>query len=313
MSDEKCFFCNNAANPQTLPNYDSVKYNCKYCGEYILDTMYGDDFKAGEDKFKIACVLNERRLRGAKGIAFDDKTDLENEVLGLPRISAEDILNEFPQKASEFLNRTLLNLSRLVAKPFDPIDIDIMKPDRYHFFASNVPECRTFLQELDRQELIRMSSQIRAGRGSFFLTAKCHEIVEALEHAVIDSKQAFIAMWFDASMDSYYDDGIAPAIKDAGYSPLKINMKEYNGDVCDEIIADINRSKFIVSDFTGERGGVYFEAGYAMGKGKEVIFTVHEDKIKDLHFDTEHYNHITYKTPEELYKKLLNRIRATIV
>jgi hypothetical protein len=50
-----------------------------------------------------------------------------------------------------------------------------------------------------------------------------------------------------------------------------------------------------------------------MGQGKAVIFTVKEDDVKDLHFDTRQYNHIVYKSPEELYEKLYNRIRATIV
>src|SRR5712672_2679134 len=33
----------------------------------------------------------------------------------------------------------------------------------------------------------------------------------------------------------------------------------------DEIISQIRRSKFLIADFTGRRGGVYFEAGLAMG------------------------------------------------
>jgi len=35
--------------------------------------------------------------------------------------------------------------------------------------------------------------------------------------------------------------------------------------------------RFIVADFTGQRGGVYFEAGYALGLRKPVIWTCKRD------------------------------------
>ena len=58
--------------------------------------------------------------------------------------------------------------------------------------------------------------------------------------------------------------------------------------------------------------GVYFEAGFAQGLGLKVIWTCHEDHVKDLHFDTRQENHITWENPEDLREKLKNRIRAVI-
>jgi hypothetical protein len=53
----------------------------------------------------------------------------------------------------------------------------------------------------------------------------------------------------------------------------------------------------------------------AQGLGREVIFTVREEDVEQLklHFDTRQYNHIVYDSPEDLHKKLYNRICATIV
>jgi len=67
-----------------------------------------------------------------------------------------------------------------------------------------------------------------------------------------------------------------------------------------------------VCDFTGHRGSVYFEAGFAMGLGKPIIWSCRKDYFKDCQFDTRQYNHIEWENAEELYKKLLNRIQATI-
>jgi len=130
------------------------------------------------------------------------------------------------------------------------------------------------------------------------------------------SKQVFIAMWFDESMQAAYDMGIKPAILESGYEPLRIDRKEHNNKIDDEIIAEIRRSRFLVADFTqgqtGARGGVYYEAGFAHGLNVPVIFTCKEDAIDNVHFDTRQYNHITWKTPVELQTRIAQRISATI-
>lgn len=148
-----------------------------------------------------------------------------------------------------------------------------------------------------------------------------------LEHAELggaDTRQAFVAMWFDPSLTEAYDNGIAEAIRDAGFAPFRIDRKEHNNKIDDEIVAEIRRSRFVVADFTcgliGEdekqqavaRGGVYYEAGFAQGLGTPVIWTVRSDCIDHVHFDTRQFAHIVWDTPEDLRKKLLNRIRASI-
>lgn len=130
----------------------------------------------------------------------------------------------------------------------------------------------------------------------------------------VDLAQAFVAMWFDPSMDDAYSQGIQPAIEEAGYKALRIDQKLHNNKIDDEIIAEIRRSKFLVADFThgrdGARGGVYYEAGFAHGLGLKVIFTCQKDAIEEVHFDTNHYNHVVWATPEELHKGVKDRILA---
>lgn len=137
-----------------------------------------------------------------------------------------------------------------------------------------------------------------------------------LEKIAVDSKQAFVAMWFDDSMKTAYESGVALAIDDAGYEPLRIDRKEHVNKIDDEIIAEIRRSRFLVADFThgdsGARGGVYYEAGFAHGLNVPVIFTCREDSISKVHFDTRQYNHITWKSPQELRIRLARRIAAVI-
>ena len=157
-----------------------------------------------------------------------------------------------------------------------------------------------------------------------FLTPTGVQRLEELETKTVNSEQAFVAMWFDESVNQAYERGIEPAIRDSGYKPLRIDKKEHNNKIDDEIIAEIRRSRFVVCDFTcgliehdGKqiaipRGGVYYEAGFAQGLGIPVIWICHTDHIEHVHFDTRQFNHITWSTPEELCEKLRNRIGAVI-
>ena len=131
-----------------------------------------------------------------------------------------------------------------------------------------------------------------------------------------DSSQVFVAMWFHETTESAYSQGIELAVRDAGYRPLRIDRKEHVNKIEDEIVAEIRRSRFIVADFTqghdGARGGVYYEAGFAHGLGLPVILSCRRDCLDELHFDTNHYNHIVWDNPGELREKLKNRILAVI-
>ena len=129
-----------------------------------------------------------------------------------------------------------------------------------------------------------------------------------------NSSTGFVAMWFAPSMNVVWEQAFYPAIKRAGYSPLRIDKKEHNNKIDDEIMASIRGARFIIADFTGERGGVYFEAGFANGLGKPVIWTVRHEWLEKLHFDTRQFNHITWtdNNLKDLQDALTLRIEATI-
>lgn len=174
------------------------------------------------------------------------------------------------------------------------------------------------------------ASQYKKFSGGFFsLTFEGHKEVERLQTVIGQSEQAFVAMWFGSHMNDAYEKGFLPAIEDTGYRAMRIDRKEHNNKIDDEIIAEIRRSKFLIADFTSDlvtqvelprlstdeaiaRGGVYFEAGFAKGLGKEVIWTVRSDLIELVHFDTRQFAHIVWRDHEDLRKKLAARISATM-
>ncbi len=123
----------------------------------------------------------------------------------------------------------------------------------------------------------------------------------------------FIAMWFDPSMNEAFEQGFDPAVRDSGFKPVRIDRVEHNNAITDEIMAGIRGAEFTVADFTGHRAGVYYEAGFARGLGRHVVYCCREDSFNERHFDTSVINHVVWKNPAELRKKLGDRIKATIL
>ena len=60
--------------------------------------------------------------------------------------------------------------------------------------------------------------------------------------------RAYVAMWFNPSMAEIFDKCIEPGVNSAGYKALRIDRKEHNNKIDDEIIAEIRRSRFLIAD-----------------------------------------------------------------
>ena len=78
----------------------------------------------------------------------------------------------------------------------------------------------------------------------------------------------------------------------------------------DEIIGQIKRSRFMVAGFTGQRSGIYFEAGMMLGLGRTVIWMCKKSELNQVHFDTRQYNFIDYENVTDAKKRLYDRIIA---
>lgn len=165
-------------------------------------------------------------------------------------------------------------------------------------------------------DALEVEKLVERGSAGLQITPRGYARIDNLTTEQVEFHQAFVAMWFNPATDEPYTLGIAPAVIETGYKPLRIDKKEHNNKIDDEIIAEIRRSRFLIADFTSERdkprGGVYFEAGFAKGLNIPVIWTCRSDLIDQVHFDTRQFAHITWNDPADLQQQLRNRILATI-
>ena len=171
---------------------------------------------------------------------------------------------------------------------------------------------RTFL--LDEVGYIGFSEAMGGNFLNIQITPRGYEFLESLKHNNTNSQIGFCAMWFNKDVLPIWTNAIQPAIVNAGYDAKRIDTHEHNNRIDDEIIAMIRRSKFMIADFTGQRGGVYFEAGFALGLGLQVIWTCEKSELENNHFDTRQYNFVTWEEGklDEFKANLQNRIEATL-
>ena len=251
---------------------------------------------------------------------------IEQRRLGVdcPKIFSTDV-DEIEQRRSLSVHQRADNLLRYIQKQTPKIGIPfgchIHKTDPFFMGtlawseSTKSEEVLYLANSLEMQGWLSPEHQALGYLG-YGITVEGYTYLAEIDHAVTDSLQAFVAMWFDESMDEVWEKGLRPAIRDAGYKALRIDRKEHLNKIDDEIIAELRRSRFLVADFTqgetGPRAGVYYEAGFAYGLNVPVVFTCRKDTLKNIHFDTRQYPHIVWETLEELRDSLTKRISAVL-
>lgn len=269
--------------------------DCPHCGKCHLSLTVVAEIGA-----------NPRRANEWKRVGFWVR---EQNVLGLvPEIKSADLIQIVatpPPLISERLDRLLIELVRdsegvgFRVKAFEPKFMAIAH-------ANQQGELVRLVRALAEAKYVSHTE----GSGDVVVEVPGYIQVESLMRRRPDSRQVFVAMWFDERMVPIYEQGIAPGIIASGMTPLMINRKEHVERIDDQIMLEIRKSRFVVADFTGHRSGVYFEAGFAIGLGIPVVWTCRKDELNTLHFDIRQYNMIDWQTPDELRLRLAARLEA---
>lgn len=131
--------------------------------------------------------------------------------------------------------------------------------------------------------------------------------------------QIFVAMRFSDDLKTFYNDGYKTVIQSLNYSAMRIDEKDFTGSIISEITKEIPNSVALIADLTGNRGGVYYEAGIARGLQLckhpiELVLTCHKEFFDNekVHFDVSGDNILLYNNVEDLVAKLTKRLRVVL-
>ena len=312
MSDEKmkCVICGEEATLEQPLKWFGTTNKCSKCGTISFELSAEKFLESSQGtKFKACLFYYFMHYKKKDNKYLIVKNPIEKE--GWNVITIQEIMNLYPKDISERIDKVLLNFSVLSKGLGNKIDFSNRSMLLKVVFAENDDELEFLFKTLEALGYINEpSSDTLSEPLSFQIQYRGWERIDEIQKENKTKNQGFIAMWFDSEMNEVKL-SIEKAIERAGYMPMIINEKEHNNQIVPGILYEIRNSDFLVADLTENRGGVYYEAGYAFGQGKEVIITVDETK-DEPHFDVAQKNQVRYKTPEELEERLYKRIISTV-
>ena len=275
---------------------DITRVDCRTCGDYLITgSLLASPFPLPEnERYRFSFWSKRRQLESRSPVPLSGST-------------IDAILAQLPKpETHEKTDILLVSLTLLHPEPGKYFKLDELR-ERSLACARNDSEFQYFVRCLIKR------GDMSSSPPGLEITGPGWERAAMLSaEATPTSKTAFVALWFMEEMLELWKSVFAPTIKRAGFEPRLANDPAHNEQIDARIIAELKQCRFVVADVTGARTGVYFEAGYALGLGRPVIWTCRRDRAEDMHFDTRQYNHILWDSPEKLSDQLYYRIVATI-
>jgi nucleoside 2-deoxyribosyltransferase len=339
METFHCLFCEKQYALEDPSHGSKRQFVCARCGYVSLTEEAADDFEgekfSASDKLAISITLRNNWERTGRKITPSKMLTLDDFHLMVKQFR--------PLSPIEKMDYALIQFEKLSKHVGSPLSID-HENDYPLYYCSEPRELSAVCHLLEQSGFIERTGPQQAWDS---ITAGGYQRLREIASPTRMSRQCFVAMWFAPDMEDVYEKAIKPAIEfvepgenEARFRAVKIDNVEHTNDINDEIIAQIRRSRFMVCDLTGYRGGVYFEAGFAYGLGLDVVYTCRNDWSKEeiltdasgnevkalfdgkrnevpikkegIHFDLAHRNRIEWEPGKlgEFRMKLETRIKA---
>lgn len=103
------------------------------------------------------------------------------------------------------------------------------------------------------------------------------EVMRELRESLRRTNELFVVMALRPEVNQFFDNVVAPAAAAVGLDPFLIDRRDTEEPIGEAILSSIRRSLLVLCDLTFARPNCYFEAGYAKGAFRRVIFTARRD------------------------------------
>ena len=307
-----CPVCNTPllTSPSAPDGRDATRFSCPRCGRFVLTrtliaTLPGILASATDASAKLSHALRRAQEVNSE-VLFSTATIEEVLKRPLPR----------PQQQADLLIRWL---AQTLPGPGELVDIS----PRTHAGIIGAKSDSGFALVLDHLFAIGLLTghQLKTigaqGNAKATLSFRGWTYYEDLAKGSVAYRKAFMAMKFgDPMVEKLLSNVLKPAAKLAGFDLFKLDDVPKAGLIDDRLRVEIQSSDFLVADLTHDNLGAYWEAGYAEGLGKPVIYTCERTKFEETktHFDTNHHLTIVWDAaaPEITASALKATIRATL-
>lgn len=161
--------------------------------------------------------------------------------------------------------------------------------------AANRPSALRIVRQLADEGLLLISNrafQMTADEpDGIDLSLKGWTLWEAEKRGQVAGSHGFMALQFgDPELDIFLREVVKPAVSELGYQLEDMRDAARAGIIDNVMRARIRDAAFVLVDLTHANSGAYWEAGYAEGLGKPVLYLCKDSVFADrgTHFDTNH-------------------------
>ncbi len=275
---------------------DGHLVRCKRCGTFTITGTASAMAMSSEAVPRLSAWIRDRTDSRVATTSINS-SDLAALSEAIPRYSVAE--------------KQLLLLRALARRSKYPGERVLIEPETDYPLAwsSGAQEFAFHLQNLADRKLLRHFPP--AGVLGAAMTANAVEVsadgwgyLDEKSNAGRTGNQAFVAMSFSSALVSAWNNGIRIGLERAGFRPYRTDAQPHIDRIDAKIITEIRNSRIVVADVTEQRPGVYFEAGFAIGLGLPVFWSVRKDHLEQVHFDTRQYNHIVWETEADLAEQL---------
>lgn len=273
---------------------DSTGYDCPACGRFeIIRTALVDWFNPQRGRLTAmhrAAMSHKLRSASRSGSAIMIKTDWMEHFITNARLPS-------PGEQATNLIRLLGDYTLDTGEGYRLDDV----ADTALVGSLNAQMFGQLRNELEAKGLVQRlgSAQVTNPRDVGVLIASVYGLTldgwdryETEKHGRISGRYGFLAMKFgDAILDALVRDVVKPAVKGGtGYDLVDLRDVARAGVIDNILREQIRDAAFVLVDLTHDNFGAYWEAGYAEGLGKPVIYLCEKSKFDQArtHFDTNH-------------------------
>jgi hypothetical protein len=149
------------------------------------------------------------------------------------------------------------------------------------------------------------------------LTLVGWELYEAEQHGKVAGSYGFMALKFgDPVLDPFLRDVIKPTVASIGFTLEDMRDAAQAGVIDNVMRARIRDAAFVLVDLTHANEGAYWEAGYAEGLGKPVLYLCKRQVFQNhgTHFDTNHCTTVQWDeaAPDQFSEELKATLRRSL-
>ena len=314
---------------------------CPVCDRPYCETFGGSGHWSGFDcercgRFRISgSVIDESGIAIRGGLNGLQKAALSHQLRTTSHTDAEPLitstwLDEFREKARlPSPSAQASTLIRLIGEQFKKTGGNyVVEPATGALVGSpgDAALRRLFNELVLRSLIIDIGTTNRPNRAGSSSTLKIFSLsldgwdrFEKEERGELAAgKYGFIALKFgDAVLDAFLKDVIQPGVKQGiGYDVVDMRSISKAGIIDNIMRAQIRDSAFVLVDLTHDNAGAYWEAGYAEGLNKPVIYICERTKFDAVqtHFDTNHCTTVKWSEddPENFVEELVATLRRSL-